>query len=214
MREQGPTSRMLASEAGMVFAGREKVGVAGRTRCGKSTLMMALKRIVEPSGGRILVDGIDVAGVSLADLRSRLALVPQVQARTERDCVPGNINPHAGLLWPVQRVIAQTRAMLLEPATCFLSLGLSLNRGGLALGAIARLARSSEIWTSLSGLNMYQSSSACDPIAGRIRSYSRGRCATTWTLSAWSAPTPTSGQPSGARDCWRRCSPCRSARMR
>ncbi len=59
-------------------AGREKVGVAGRTGCGKSTLMMALKRIVEPSSGRILIDGVDIAGVSLADLRSRLALVPQV----------------------------------------------------------------------------------------------------------------------------------------
>ena len=61
-------------------AGREKVGIVGRTGCGKSTLMMALKRIVEPSGGRILIDGIDIGGVRLADLRSRLALVPQVTA--------------------------------------------------------------------------------------------------------------------------------------
>ncbi|KAK9847067.1 hypothetical protein WJX84_012280 [Apatococcus fuscideae] len=56
---------------------REKVGVAGRTGCGKSTLMMALYRIVEPSGGRILIDGIDIASIGLFDLRSRLALVPQ-----------------------------------------------------------------------------------------------------------------------------------------
>ena len=55
-----------------------QVGVAGRTGCGKSTLMMALYRIVEPSGGRILIDGIDVATIGLFDLRSRLALVPQV----------------------------------------------------------------------------------------------------------------------------------------
>ncbi len=59
------------------------MGVAGRTGCGKSTLMMALKRIVEPSGGRVLIDGIDTAAVPLADLRSRLALVPQVWALTE-----------------------------------------------------------------------------------------------------------------------------------
>ena len=65
-------------------AGREKVGVAGRTGCGKSTLMMALKRIVEPSGGRVLIDGINTAGVPLADLRSRLALVPQVRASQEQ----------------------------------------------------------------------------------------------------------------------------------
>ena len=54
--------------------------MAGRTGCGKSTLMMALKRIVEPFGGRVLIDGIDIGSVRLADLRSRLALVPQVLA--------------------------------------------------------------------------------------------------------------------------------------
>ena len=58
--------------------GREKVGVAGRTGCGKSTLMMTLKRIIEPSSGRILIDGVDIAAVRLFDLRSRVALVPQV----------------------------------------------------------------------------------------------------------------------------------------
>lgn len=57
---------------------REKVGVAGRTGCGKSTLMLALYRIVEPSGGRIVIDGVDVTTIGLRDLRSRLALVPQV----------------------------------------------------------------------------------------------------------------------------------------
>ena len=59
--------------------------MAGRTGCGKSTLMMALKRIVEPSSGRILIDGVDVGGVSLFDLRSRLALVPQVGSKAQDD---------------------------------------------------------------------------------------------------------------------------------
>ncbi|KAK9839590.1 hypothetical protein WJX84_006235 [Apatococcus fuscideae] len=56
---------------------QEKVGVAGRTGCGKSTLMMALYRLVEPSGGHIIIDGINISSIGLADLRSRLALVPQ-----------------------------------------------------------------------------------------------------------------------------------------
>ena len=55
-----------------------QIGVAGRTGCGKSTLMMALFRIVEPCGGRILIDGLNVSRMGLTDLRSRLALVPQV----------------------------------------------------------------------------------------------------------------------------------------
>ncbi|KDD75553.1 hypothetical protein H632_c620p0, partial [Helicosporidium sp. ATCC 50920] len=57
--------------------GGEKVGIAGRTGCGKSTLMMALYRIVEPCGGSVVIDGLDTAGLGLEDLRSRLALVPQ-----------------------------------------------------------------------------------------------------------------------------------------
>jgi ABC-type multidrug transport system fused ATPase/permease subunit len=64
---------------GITFAvaPREKVGVAGRTGCGKSTLMMALCRIVEPQSGRVVIDGIDTSTIGLLDLRSRLALVPQ-----------------------------------------------------------------------------------------------------------------------------------------
>ena len=44
---------------------------------GKSTLMTSLYRIVEPCGGRMIIDGIDVSQMGLTDLRSRLALVPQ-----------------------------------------------------------------------------------------------------------------------------------------
>ena len=58
-------------------AAHPQVGVAGRTGCGKSTLMMALYRLVEPSEGRIIIDGTDISTIGLSDLRSRLALVPQ-----------------------------------------------------------------------------------------------------------------------------------------
>lgn len=57
-----------------------QVGVAGRTGGGKSTLMMALFRIVEPASGTIYIDGLDITEMGLFDLRSRLALVPQVNA--------------------------------------------------------------------------------------------------------------------------------------
>jgi ABC-type multidrug transport system fused ATPase/permease subunit len=57
----------------------ERNGVAGRTGCGKSTLMLALFRIVEPCGGKVMLDGVDVGSIGLFDLRSRLALVPQAR---------------------------------------------------------------------------------------------------------------------------------------
>ncbi len=55
----------------------EKVGVCGRTGAGKSSLSMALFRIIEASGGRILVDGVDIATVGLQKLRSRMTIIPQ-----------------------------------------------------------------------------------------------------------------------------------------
>lgn len=65
----------------MTGTGEEQVGVAGRTGCGKSTLMMALFRVMEAHSGSITIDGIDIRDIGLFDLRSRLALVPQVQIR-------------------------------------------------------------------------------------------------------------------------------------
>ncbi|XP_028401273.1 multidrug resistance-associated protein 1-like [Dendronephthya gigantea] len=55
----------------------EKVGIVGRTGAGKSTMTMALFRVVESAGGRIVIDGIPVSQLGLHDLRSRLTIIPQ-----------------------------------------------------------------------------------------------------------------------------------------
>lgn len=56
---------------------RSKLGIVGATGSGKSTLAGAIFRFVEPTSGRIVIDGIDIAHVGLAELRERLELVPQ-----------------------------------------------------------------------------------------------------------------------------------------
>lgn len=47
----------------------ERVGIVGRTGSGKSTLFLALFRMVELKQGRILLDGEDISQVGLSELR-------------------------------------------------------------------------------------------------------------------------------------------------
>ncbi|KAL3706469.1 ATP-binding cassette transporter yor1, partial [Talaromyces marneffei ATCC 18224] len=55
----------------------ERVGIVGRTGAGKSTIIMALFRMVELAQGKIVMDGIDISTIGLNDLRSRMSIIPQ-----------------------------------------------------------------------------------------------------------------------------------------
>ncbi|OCT79575.1 ATP-binding cassette sub-family C member 10 [Xenopus laevis] len=55
----------------------EKIGIVGRTGSGKSTLFLALFRMMELKLGNILIDNIPACQLNLELLRSRLAIIPQ-----------------------------------------------------------------------------------------------------------------------------------------
>ena len=55
----------------------EKIGLVGRSGAGKSTLVNLLLRFYDVEGGRILIDGVDIAGVTQDSLRQHIGMVTQ-----------------------------------------------------------------------------------------------------------------------------------------
>lgn len=60
-----------------VIEAQQKVGIVGRTGAGKSTLILALFRLVEVESGTITIDGRRVGGLGLQALRRAMTIIPQ-----------------------------------------------------------------------------------------------------------------------------------------
>ena len=68
---------LVIKDISVDFKGGERVGIVGRTGAGKSSLTLALFRIIEPTSGTIKIDGVDVSKLGLHNLRSRITIIPQ-----------------------------------------------------------------------------------------------------------------------------------------
>lgn len=55
----------------------ERIGIVGRTGAGKSTLAAVFFRLLDPVEGTVHIDNVDISTLKLAQLRSRLAIIPQ-----------------------------------------------------------------------------------------------------------------------------------------
>ncbi|XP_077285787.1 multidrug resistance-associated protein 1-like [Arctopsyche grandis] len=71
------TTRPVLNDISCEIKSGEKIGVVGRTGAGKSTLTLALLRIMEAHSGRILIDDIDISTIGIHSLRNRITIIPQ-----------------------------------------------------------------------------------------------------------------------------------------
>ncbi|XP_061456062.1 multidrug resistance-associated protein 1 isoform X4 [Rhineura floridana] len=72
-----PELDLALKDISLKINGREKIGIAGRTGAGKSSLAMGLLRLVEAAAGEIVIDGTNIAKMGLHDLRSKVTIIPQ-----------------------------------------------------------------------------------------------------------------------------------------
>ncbi|KIK09066.1 hypothetical protein K443DRAFT_672103 [Laccaria amethystina LaAM-08-1] len=72
-----PELDLVLKDISVAIGAGEKIGVCGRTGAGKSSLLLALFRIIEPTEGTIYIDSIDITKIGLHDLRSAISIVPQ-----------------------------------------------------------------------------------------------------------------------------------------
>lgn len=87
-----PNTPLVLKGITLSIQGGEKIGVVGRTGSGKSTMIQVFFRLVEPTGGKIIIDGIDICMLGLHDLRSRFGIIPQEPVLFE-GTVRSNVDP-------------------------------------------------------------------------------------------------------------------------
>ncbi|KAK4427310.1 ABC transporter C family member 8 [Sesamum alatum] len=87
-----PNAPVVLKGITCTFKEATRVGVVGRTGSGKTTLISALFRLVEPYSGQIVIDGIDICSIGLKDLRLKLSIIPQ-EPTLFRGSVRTNLDP-------------------------------------------------------------------------------------------------------------------------
>lgn len=77
LKYRPPTTETVLRNLSFKVEPGTKIGVVGRTGAGKSTICLSLSRIVELFGGKIEIDGVDIAKIDLNKLRQKVTVIPQ-----------------------------------------------------------------------------------------------------------------------------------------
>jgi ATP-binding cassette subfamily B protein len=104
-----PTRRETSALNGfsLTVRSRERLAVVGPSGAGKTTLFQLAERFYDPGEGRLLLDGVDLRDCDPADVRQRIAMVPQetvIFAASARDNLRyGNWDASEDQLWQAAR---------------------------------------------------------------------------------------------------------------
>jgi ABC-type multidrug transport system fused ATPase/permease subunit len=119
MRYRDNTPSVLNDVSFTAEAGT-KVGICGRSGAGKSSLLAAMFRTVEPFKGHLWIDGIDVLTLPLQLLRSKLSIVPQ-DPILFKGSVRSNLDPFSQnseeALWAALRRVHMAEAVAAMPTS-------------------------------------------------------------------------------------------------
>jgi osmoprotectant transport system ATP-binding protein len=122
-KRYGPAGAPLAvSDLSLTIPAGEIVVLVGPSGCGKTTTMKMINRLIEPTSGRVTIDGEDVMALPAVELRRRIGYVIQQVGLFPHLTVAENVAVVPRLLrWPEARVRDRVEELLdlvrLEPAS-------------------------------------------------------------------------------------------------
>jgi osmoprotectant transport system ATP-binding protein len=117
----GPDAREAVDDLSLTIPAGRICVLVGPSGCGKTTTLKMVNRLIEPSSGRILIDGVDVAGEDPVALRRRIGYVIQQVGLFPHQTVGQNVATVPRLLgWSPSRQAARSDELLtlvgLDPA--------------------------------------------------------------------------------------------------
>jgi osmoprotectant transport system ATP-binding protein len=111
--KQYPDGTVAVSDLTLDVPAGELVVLVGPSGCGKSTVLRMVNRLIEPSAGRVLLDGEDVTRTDPVRLRRRIGYVIQNVGLFPHQTVRDNVATVPRLLgWPRSRIDSRVGELL------------------------------------------------------------------------------------------------------